>query len=140
MGNCLGGDTGAKNAESTGSAIGTGGARKSDGNSLHQGILRERNVDVNKKYIEIEVLGQGSMGHVAKVQIRDGEEGGSAFKAAEKKKFAMKNFEQSSSSGLSEKRKTKVDYALKSIQLDRVSPMFLEELKNEIDILKGMVR
>ena len=36
----------------------------------------------------------------------------------------------------SERRKVENVYALKSIQLDRVKPMFVEELKNEIEILK----
>jgi hypothetical protein len=85
------------------------------------------------------------MGHVARVQIREGEEGGSAFKSNGKKKvFATaKGFaaaKSSSSVTLSERRNHKVDYALKSIQLDRVSPQFVDELRNEIDILKGMVR
>jgi hypothetical protein len=107
--------------------------------SMHQGFLRERKLDVYKKYEEQEVLGQGSMGHVARVQIREGEEGGSAFKSNGKKKvFAAAK--SSSSVTLSERRNHKVDYALKSIQLDRVSPQFVDELRNEIDILKGMVR
>ena len=110
----------------------TGGQLKSasNGGTVHDGILRERNADVYDKYEEIEVLGRGSMGHVAKVRVKDGREGGSAFN----KKVITKR----ASSSLSERRKNKVEYALKSIQLDRVSPQFLTELRNEIDILKGM--
>lgn len=37
----------------------------------------------------------------------------------------------------SERRKVENVYALKSIQLDRVKPMFVEELRNEIEILKS---
>lgn len=124
--------------ESTGSAI---GKDQHDPNSLHQGILRELKTDVYKKYDEKEVMGQGSMGHVARVQIRDGTEGGSAFNPKKKPKFGFRTSQDSNVSGdnLSERRKEKVDYALKSIQLDRVKPIFVEELKNEIAILKSMV-
>lgn len=104
---------------------------------MHEGMLRERKYDVYKKYVEQEVLGQGSMGHVARVQIREGCEGGSAF-VSEHSKHNKKDLGKTTSS-LSERRQNKVDYALKSIQLDRVSPQFLDELRNEINILKGLV-
>jgi hypothetical protein len=73
------------------------------------------------------------MGFVAKAKIREKAVGGSAFK---KKGLLVKR----TSGSLSERRETEVMYALKSIILDRVSPMFLTELRNEIDILRGMVR
>jgi hypothetical protein len=73
------------------------------------------------------------MGFVAKAKIREKAVGGSAFK---KKGILVKK----ASSSLHGRRETEVMYALKSIILDRVSPMFLEELRNEIDILRGMVR
>lgn len=127
MGNCFGGGDGSGiNNQSL--------KHTTDHTSMHQGLLRDRNTDVYEKYVEKEVLGQGSMGHVARVQVREGTEGGSAFNANGNKKMKQ------TSSSLSERRKNKIDYALKSIQLDRVSPLFLTELKNEISILKEMVR
>jgi hypothetical protein len=132
MGNCWG----TEEANKKGS---TGNNGSHD--SMHQGIVRERNLDVYEKYEEVEVLGQGSMGHVAKVQVKEGQEGGSAFNPKKKGGFALKhvNRVQKSTSNLSERRSTKVDYALKSILLDRVSQQFLDELSNEIGILKTMV-
>ena len=133
MGNlCLGADDSERGSERSGT--------KSNKSSMHQGMLRERNLDVYKKYTEVEVLGQGSMGHVAKVQVREGTEGGSAYNPApmKKKSSFIKADDAKNSSSLSERRRQKVDYALKSIQLDRVSPQFVDELRNEIDILKGM--
>eukprot|EP00339_Tiarina_fusa_P000908 CAMPEP_0116998546 /NCGR_PEP_ID=MMETSP0472-20121206/1577_1 /TAXON_ID=693140 ORGANISM="Tiarina fusus, Strain LIS" /NCGR_SAMPLE_ID=MMETSP0472 /ASSEMBLY_ACC=CAM_ASM_000603 /LENGTH=556 /DNA_ID=CAMNT_0004697725 /DNA_START=11 /DNA_END=1681 /DNA_ORIENTATION=+ len=116
--------------------------------SMHQGILRERKYDVYKKYEEIKVMGQGSMGHVAKVRVREGQEGGSAYSSSHKGGSKISRgadlVKKSSSIGagetqtVSERRKNRVDYALKSIKLDRVSPQFVDELRNEIDILKGM--
>lgn len=138
MGNCWG-----KEEKSGGGGKGEKILHTTNHTSLHQGILRERNLDVYQKYVEQEVLGRGSMGHVARVQVREGTEGGSAFTNSnhgnDRGHKNPKAPPSSSSSKLSERRHNKVDYALKSIILDRVSPQFVEELKNEIDILKGMV-
>src|SRR5210317_1253676 len=137
MGSCLGKSEEEGN-ESSAAAAAAGGDSKKNTQSVHSVILRHRNIDVYKKYETIEVLGQGSMGAVSKVQVREGQEGGSAFNPNPKAKKAIAR--QSSSVSLSERRANKVNYALKQIQLDKVSTVFLEELHNEIDILKGMVR
>lgn len=129
MGNCWGVATAADDSHK---AL----ENTTDHKMMQQGLLRDRKMDVYEKYVEKEVLGQGSMGHVARVQIREGSEGGSAFHHSNgKKKLAI----GTTSSSLMERRKEKVDYALKSILLDRVSPVYMTELQNEIDILKGMV-
>lgn len=49
----------------------------------------------------------------------------------------LKKQVSSSISDDSERRKVENIYALKSIQLDRVKPLYVEELKNEIAILKS---
>lgn len=135
MGACLGKSEEEGN-ESSAAASAAGGDSRKNTQSVHSVILRHRNIDVYKKYETIEVLGQGSMGAVSKVQVREGQEGGSAFNPNPKAKKGMAR--QSSSVSLSERRANKVNYALKQIQLDKVSTVFLEELHNEIDILKGM--
>jgi len=132
MGNCL--------SNSTSSAVGVAGGKHEetknapDNPSVHQGLLRDRKTDVYEKYVEIQVLGQGSMGKVARVRVREGTEGGSAFHGKKSRTDSA-----ASSSSLFERRKETVEYALKSIRLDRVSPKFRQELQNEIDILKAMV-
>jgi hypothetical protein len=73
------------------------------------------------------------MGGVARVAVKENQKGGSAFAPKKNKKKLLRLM------SLSERRKHEVNYALKSILLDRVSPKFVQELKNEIDILKGMV-
>lgn len=135
MGACFGksGDEDELEVPSAGSAI--GGSSGRNGQSVHSVLLRHRNDDVYKKYATIEVLGQGSMGYVSKVQIKEGQEGGSAFNPVKKKGRTKLQ----SSSSLSERRINKVDYALKQIQLEKVSSAFVEELHNEIDILRAMV-
>jgi hypothetical protein len=105
--------------------------------SVHGGILREQTVDVYKKYEEVEVLGNGSMGHVAKVRVREEEVGGSAYRSSHSNLDRSHDESDSERTG-SERRKFHVDYALKSIQLERVTPSFVDELKNEIDILNSM--
>lgn len=164
MGNCL--DGGPKDATADGDVgqmdksainkdqhkkkVSAGTSGRSSVHSIHGGMMRERNIDVYKKYQEVEVLGTGSMGHVAKVQVKDGEEGGSAYRpsaSVDSDGTNGKSSRRNNSNGktllpatsvLSERRKNKVDYALKSIQLERVSPSFVDELKNEIEILKAM--
>jgi serine/threonine protein kinase len=201
-----------------------GGGRNS---TIHSVILKEHKLDVYKKYTETEVLGHGSMGHVAKVKVKDGYDGGSAYvgsttygkgggnnktaRDAEKAKAAFikgggllltsslgtttatasgGGGGQGISSGSIDETKESIDsttnhsivdtndsgtdaatdaatdgggggggssvnsssgdvsgskncaidtcYALKSIILDRVSTTFIDELKNEINILKAM--
>ena len=134
MGNCL--------SNSTSSAAVVAGEKypheeaknASSHPSVHQGLLRDRKRDVYEKYVEIQVLGQGSMGKVARVRVREGTEGGSAFHGKKTRSDSV-----ASSSSLFERRKEKVEYALKSIRLDRVSPRQRRRLQNEIDILKAMV-
>ena len=74
------------------------------------------------------------MGHVARVRVREGTEGGSTYHGKNERSLS-----NASSSSPFERRKETVEYALKSIRLDRVSPNCRRELQNEIDILKGMV-
>jgi hypothetical protein len=64
---------------------------------------------------------------------------GSAFKAkgiVEKIMQKVIAKQASSISDSSERRKVENVYALKSIQLDRVKPLYVDELLNEIKILK----
>lgn len=88
------------------------------------------------------MLGTGSMGTVSMVKIKDSKIGGSAFKGSKGGvvgKVLAKVFGKQTSniSDNSERRKVENVYALKSIQLDRVKPLFVDELKNEIAILKS---
>ena len=78
------------------------------------------------------------MGSVAHVRIKQDRVGGSAYHPKTrgvfgkvKKAFALKKLETT-------RPTTEYHYALKSIHLDRVSPVFLEELKNEIRILRSL--
>lgn len=116
--------------------------------SIHSNILREYSKgNVFQKYEVTEVIGEGSIGSVCKVRIRPKKVGGSAFNP--------KPVRQGLLAGLFRKKTTPPTadpppqlaasdhsqdhhYALKSIQLQRVTPRFLEELQNEIDILRSL--
>lgn len=90
--------------------------------TIHSGILQSHTLDVYKKYSEIEVIGRGSMGHVAKVALKETSIAGS----------------RRGSSNSNRSMSKPAFYALKSIILDRISTTFIVELKNEIDILNAM--
>jgi len=173
---------GATNGATNGASNGNGNRSNKRSSTIHEVILKEHKLDVYKKYTEYEVLGNGSMGHVAKVKINCEWEGGSAYvgstygnktggnKTARNAKKAQEAFikagtlttsgnstnipiidenRESMSLGTinselmndtdhSAIKSSSSSYALKSIHLDRVSTAFVEELKNEINILKTM--
>lgn len=119
---------------------------------MQTNMMRMMNDDVFDKYKVMEVLGSGSMGFVAKARIRNRALGGSAVR----KKSVVDSMLPKAGKGITSKitnmipgkRSSKITgvreeqalYALKSIQVDRVSELFLEELRNEIEILRGLVR
>lgn len=99
-------------------------------------MLRERNDKVLDKYEIVERLGQGSMGSVSMVRVKEEARGGSAYTHKRKGLFGIGATTVKAQRG--EKREVKVDYALKTIMVSRISPEFVDELKNEINLLKQM--
>ena len=106
--------------------------------TMSTNMLRLMNDDVFKKYKVVEVLGTGSMGFVAKARVRTSEVGGTAINRRNPIR-RMKIVKRISSRKLADRRETPAFYALKSIQVDRVSKVFLKELKNEMNILRSLV-
>lgn len=121
----------------------------STGRGIHRGILRvKKDADVFEKYEVVQDIARGSMGHVCKVRIKETQLGGSAFGPKKHRRgifgcscmapdAAVMNSNQPRFSA-SQRSKHEHFYALKSIQLDRISPVFIDELKNEIAILRSM--
>lgn len=136
MGNCLdfGGEKATNEPQPTVQAvkkISPKGPKQSSrgsgtGTTIHSGILQSHNLDVYKKYTEVEVIGKGSMGHVAKVILKEGSLNSS------------RRLGSATSSIRSANLNKPAFYALKSIILDRISTTFIVELKNEIEILNAM--
>ena len=123
---------------STQTAASTGSTASSHvSSSLHGNILKESTENVFDKYEIMQVLGQGSMGYVAKVKVRAGRVGGSATDPKKKKgplglgivgAFRKKGLQNPKSI---EETSDHV-YAIKTIQIDKVSPVFVQELENEV--------
>ena len=94
--------------------------------TIHSNILQSQELDVYKKYTEVDVIGRGSMGHVAKVVAKENPRPSIAGSITS----SLRTTKSASSKP--------AYYALKSIILQRISTTFVKELKNEIDILNAM--
>lgn len=106
---------------------------------LTKNMLRDcHKANVYKKYDVLQTLGQGSMGSVSKVKIKDDRVGGSAFRTKRKDPIGLVLRKSVVSGQLEEPTSGPMIFALKQIIVDRVSTMFLEELQNEIDILRHL--
>lgn len=139
MGNCLEGIQTKSQPERAFTATSANGkspildrtsSRKTE--TIQNRILQEHNLDVYKKYTEVEVLGRGSMGHVAKVNLNENAKNSTRRSIDTERSDAYSDTEGSIIVS------KPACYALKSIQLDRISTIFIQELKNEIDILNTM--
>jgi serine/threonine protein kinase len=119
------------------------------GGSFHGKILRESKDNVFDKYEILQVLGQGSMGYVAKVRVKSGRVAGSATDPKKKKgggplglgiiNVFRRNKEKDGMDNPTAIQETSEHvYAIKTILVERVSPLFIKELENEIDILRSM--
>ena len=85
------------------------------------------------KYEILQVLGQGSMGYVAKVKVRPGRVSGSATDPKRKKGLFTVFRKHKGLENPKEIEETSDHvYALKTIILEKVSPEFIQELENEV--------
>jgi len=101
-------------------------------------LMREREGDVLKKYEIIKIIGEGSMGSVSKARVRSNQVGGSAYKNSGGCLSLFCPRKSKHNVLEDERRSVEMMYALKTIILSRVSPEFIEELRNEIGILKSL--
>mmetsp|Transcript_26907 Transcript_26907/g.56109 ORF Transcript_26907/g.56109 Transcript_26907/m.56109 type:complete len:553 (-) Transcript_26907:671-2329(-) len=133
--------------------------------SLTNHLVRQRyNTNVWDYYKEYHRIGEGSIGTVSLVRRKKGTEGGSAYNGGNvvsigcfgglfaclgKSKKAPRSIEKSSDSGPSSRRGRAKnssntsschaeEYALKSIQLRLVERKYLDELRNEISVLRSL--
>eukprot|EP00565_Helicotheca_tamesis_P003993 CAMPEP_0185729834 /NCGR_PEP_ID=MMETSP1171-20130828/7480_1 /TAXON_ID=374046 /ORGANISM="Helicotheca tamensis, Strain CCMP826" /LENGTH=520 /DNA_ID=CAMNT_0028398761 /DNA_START=128 /DNA_END=1690 /DNA_ORIENTATION=+ len=99
-------------------------------------ISEWKNRDLDKYYkVEKTLVGEGSMGAVSIVKKKQATAGGSAYNGSEHKKGIFKMFGSKRGDIVSD-----VDerYAMKSIRLGYVTDDFLDELRNEIIILRSL--
>jgi serine/threonine protein kinase len=120
--------------------------KRSSSSNLNTNMLRHRNDDVMQKYEVVRKIGEGSMGSISKAKIRDDRIGGSAYKSRRAGfcgcfGFFLKSKKKLTSDPTSMRegrRDGEIYYALKTIVMSRISPAFIDELRNEIDILKAL--
>jgi len=165
MGNKSSGNGGRANPSS--SSGGGGGNRKSStsSNRLTDHMIRERHADVFDYYQDVRRLGEGSIGAVRLVRRRKGTEGGSAYDSTTRRRggacaclidgifgcswlIRSKNTTTNNRSRYHQDQEKQVSktvtsnhsemYALKSIQLRMVQQEYLDELRNEISVLRSL--
>jgi serine/threonine protein kinase len=118
-------------------------------------LIRWRRVNVWDYYVEEQRIGEGSIGTVRLVRRKKGTEGGSAYAKQRVKgrravnvgcggffgcflpKRTPAGIEKTSGDIRFSSRHSE-DYALKSIQLRLVEKKYIEELRNEIDVLRSL--
>lgn len=126
--------------------------------SLTNHMIRERSANVWDYYKEIRRIGEGSIGYISLVKRRRGTEGGSAYTGSERK-LKSGNVVSLGCRGVfgclipkSMRRRKPIEkpstarplschteeYALKSIQLRLVERKYLDELRNEINVLRSL--
>lgn len=109
-------------------------------NSLRRNMMRSRSDDVYKYYEVIKNLGEGSLGAVSSARKKD--VGGSAYKTEHGGIFGIfkvtKKAHHVPPELMASMSEYEREYALKSIQVNRVSNEFLDEMRNEIDILRTL--
>mmetsp|Transcript_49103 Transcript_49103/g.104421 ORF Transcript_49103/g.104421 Transcript_49103/m.104421 type:complete len:541 (+) Transcript_49103:285-1907(+) len=121
--------------------------------SLTKQMIRQRdNTNVWDYYKELYRIGEGSIGAVSLVKRKKGTEGGSAYDSSQRgvsvgccgffgrfgKARPPPAIEKSTPGKFPASSSHTEQYALKSIQLRLVEKKYLEELKNEIDVLRTL--
>ena len=145
-------DSGSNGANPPSGGGGGGEKTTSSSNRLTDHMIRERHADVFNYYQDVRRLGEGSIGSVRLVKRKKGTEGGSAYGNREEpgacgclidgifgcswltrsKATNHRRYNKSANSNHSEM------YALKSIQLRLVQKDYLDELRNEISVLRSL--
>lgn len=108
--------------------------------SLKEAIPWERKDgrDPFKYYEPVRQLGSGSMGSVVLMEKKTKHIGGSAYKSSTKPSLSSSVSSTHSSISNSGRKTIKKQYAMKMINMDRVSQEFYDELRNEIQILRSL--
>jgi calcium-dependent protein kinase len=159
---------GNKSSSSVGKYMGSGSNATSSGggqktttiisNRLSDHMIRERHADVFNYYQDVRRLGEGSIGTVRLVKRKKGAQGGSAYDSTRdggacgclidgifgcswltpsNHRRRHPTTESSSKSSSVNSNHSEL-YALKSIQLRLVQKEYLDELRNEISVLRSL--
>jgi serine/threonine protein kinase len=122
----------------------------SHGSNMSAYRVRRRSDDFLEKYVIVKHIGEGSMGFISKAKIKSSKIGGSAYHGQEhslidgcgcfgfmgwfKRKYQTTRY----STAREGRVEGEIYYALKTILMSRICPEFIDELRNEIEILKEL--
>lgn len=109
------------------------------GASLQRNLVREQHRNFHEVYTVVGTIGEGSISNIYKVMKRENVIGSSSF-STDSGKRRPSLFRRSRSGSRVKERKTitgKV-YALKEIDITYVREGFVDELRNEVEILRSL--
>lgn len=127
--------------------------------SLTNHMIRQRNANVWDYYKEVRRIGEGSIGYISLVKRKRGTEGGSAYTSQRSMDNVVslgcrgffscllpkrsppsieKEVTNTTSTSAGPSSCHAEEYALKSIQLRLVERKYLDELRNEINVLRSL--
>ena len=117
--------------------------------SLNTMMIRTRTANVFDYYKEVRTLGEGSIGTVVLVRRRRGTEGGSAYSHQVKGRFGfigglpgrprtLEKGRRRARLSIRNHSSHAKEYALKSIHLRLVERKYLDELRNEINVMRSL--
>jgi hypothetical protein len=104
--------------------------------NLSHNLVREQERDFHDIYEVVEVIGEGSISRISKIKKKD--VGGSSRLSVVIRRNAKKQGKQVETQSNYGRYPT-VYCALKEIDLSMVKREYIEELNNEINLLKGLV-
>jgi serine/threonine protein kinase len=122
----------------------------SHGSNISSCRIRRRADDFLDKYVIVKHIGEGSMGFISKAKIKSSKIGGSAYNDQRHDLvdgcgcfgflvwFKRKNQKSRNDNTREGRREGEIYYALKTILMSRICPEFIDELRNEIEILKDL--
>jgi calcium-dependent protein kinase len=149
-----GGDNGSKATSSSGRAAGAELKHMESSSILHSNLVREQHVDFHKIYTVVDLIGEGSISNISKIKKKQSAIGGSSrpdFVESQKHRHLKKSDETKPKSLSGKLAKTTSGtknaltsnhqpeyYALKEIDLSFVKKEYVDELRNEVELLKSL--
>ena len=110
--------------------------------TIHSNLVREQHVDFDELYEIVELIGEGSISNISKIKRKESAEGGSSRPDfVHRKDIVTKgssNREEPTRELTNDHKSHPTEYfALKEIDLSFVKQEYIDELHNELEMLKS---